>query len=305
MSARYARISQITDSLNRSKVALLLDWESRWAYRAALGLPDYRNESALVTEATAHYLPFWSRGIGVDVLSSDVDFSAYALVIAPKLFLLKPSVSSRLRQYVEAGGTLVLTHLGGLVNETGLCFTDGAPGDGLEELCGVFVDETDQLGNATGSVGVGTIKNNSLELSGAWRTTRVYSLAHLKGATPLAKYEDGWVKGRPSLTVKRTGNGATYFFLADYDAAGYECVYSAIIRSIGLVGACGNAGPLPRGVTAHLRCSATERYLVLLNFGISPIDVPLQGAWRDVESDVDVVKTASLAALGARVLVSR
>jgi beta-galactosidase len=234
-----------------------------------------------------------------------MDFSTYALVIAPKLFLLKPGVSTRLRQYVQAGGTLVLTHLGGLVNETGLCYTDGAPGDGLEELCGVFVDETDQLGAATESVRIGAVRNNSLGLDGAWRTTRVYSLGQLKGATALAEYEDGWVKGRPSLTVRRTGNGATYFFLADYDAAGYECVYAGIIRSIGLIGACGNAGPLPWGVTAQLRHSAMVKYLVLLNFGTSPVEVPLQGAWQDVESDLEVVKTAPLTALGACVLRSR
>jgi beta-galactosidase len=200
---------------------------------------------------------------------------------------------------------LVLTHLGGLVNETGLCFTDGAPGDGLEELCGVFVDETDQLGVATQPVRIGAVRNNSLGLGGAWCTTRVYSLGQLKGATPLAEYEDGWVKGLPALTVRRTGNGATYFFLANYDAAGYESVYAGIIRSVGLVGACGNAGPLPRGVTAQLRHGATARYLVLLNFGTSAAEVPLQGAWQDVESDVEVTETAPLAALGARVLMSR
>jgi hypothetical protein len=93
--------------------------------------------------------------------------------------------------------------------------------------------------------------------------------------------------------------------LADYDAAGYDRVYESIIRSIGLMGACGGAGRLPRGVTAQLRRSATARHLVLLNFGPSPVEVPLQGAWQDVESNVDVVKSAYLAAFGARVLMNR
>jgi len=304
LSARYARIGEITQSLNRSKVALLLDWENRWAYQTALGLPDYRDEYVLVNDAASHYLPFWSRGIGVDVLSSEADLSSYALVVAPKLLMLKPGVAERLRRYVETGGTLVFTHLGGLVNETGLCFDDGAPGAGLGELCGVFVDETDQLGKGE-SVGVGACAGNPLGLTGTWRTTRVYSLGMAETATTLAEYTDGWGKGRPALSVHRTGKGSTYFFFADFGADGYDRVYQAIIESCGLVGASGNSNALPYGVTAQVRHGATAKYLVLLNFSTEPAEVPLSGAWQDLESNLDVAGSASISALGARVLVSR
>jgi beta-galactosidase len=305
LSARYARIAGITSSLNRSRVALLLDWDSRWAYHAALGLPSHRHESALVSEAAAHYFPFWSRGIGVDVLSSEMDFGAYALVVAPKLFMLKPGVAARLQRYVGEGGTLVFTHLGGLVNETGLCFTDGAPGDGLEELCGVFVDETDQLVGESDSVGVGCVPANALDLHGGWRTGRSYSLGQLRGATAVAEYTDGWVAGHPALTVRRTGNGVTYCFLADFDAAGYEGAYASIIRATGLAGACGSLDPLPPGVTAQLRYGTDRNYLVLLNFGRTSAEVPVIGEWRDAESASDLAGAVMLPALGARVLVSR
>jgi len=302
LSARYARLAEITDTLNRSDVALLFDWESRWAYHAALGMPNYKHDWALTSEASAHYLPFWSRGIGVDVLSSDVDFSAYAVVIAPKLFLLKPGLSARLRQYVEAGGTLIFTHLGGLVNETGLCFTDGAPGDGLEQLCGVFVDETDELKAATESAGIRALAGNSLGIDGEWRAMRAYSLGLLKGATALAEYTEGWAKGRPALTVQATGKGATYFFLADFDEAGYDRVYAAIIRTRSLAGACGTSARLPPGVTAQLRYAATGKYLILLNFSTDLVEVPLRGLWQDVESGLKISTSVSLAAFGARVL---
>jgi beta-galactosidase len=305
LSARYAKLAELTGSLNRSDVALLSDWESRWAYAAALGLPHHRNDGALTTEATAHYLPLWSRGIGVDVLSSDVDFSSYALVIAPKLFLLKPGLAARLREYVQQGGTLVFTHLGGLVNETGLCFTDGAPGAGLEQLCGVFVDETDELKSPVESLGVRAVAGNPLGIEGEWRTTRVVSLAVLKGATVLAEYAEGWPKGAPALTVQQTGKGATYLFLADLDPAGYDRAYAAILRSIGLGGVSESGGPLPPGVTAQRRVGSKGDYLFLLNFSEAQADVSVKGSWRDMESGVEASGPISLAPLGARVLVSR
>jgi len=112
-------------------------------------------------------------------------------------------------------------------------------------------------------------------------------------------------KGRPALTVQRTGKGATYFFLADFDPAGYERAYASIIGSSRLVGACGTSNPLPPGVTAQLRHGATAKYLLLLNFSTAPAEVSLKGVWQDVDSGIEVVETASVMALGARVLLSR
>ena len=304
LSARYARLSEITNSLNPSRVALLLDWEARWAYHSALGMPDFRNDCALTNEAVAHYLPFWSRGICVDVISSDVDFSGYAVVIAPKLFMLKPGLSARLQEYVRNGGTLVFTHFGGLVNETGLCFMDGAPGDGLESLCGVFVDESDELTRTTTSIGITAVAGNELGVSGNWRTTTVYSVGLLRGAATLAQYSEGWAKGSPALTAHPLGKGVTYFFLADFDPAGYDTVYAAIIRSKGLAGATGTSDVLPSGVTAQLRVNATNQYLFLLNFSPAEAEVSISGEWRDVESRTSVHSPASLGPFAARVLIN-
>jgi hypothetical protein len=105
--------------------------------------------------------------------------------------------------------------------------------------------------------------------------------------------------------MQRTGKGATYFFLADFDAGGYERAYASLIRSCQLVGVCGTSDPLPTGVTAQLRHGSMTQYLVLLNFGTAPAEVPLSGVWQDMESKLKMGKTASLKPLSARVLTSR
>ena len=52
------------------------------------------------------------------------------------LFMLKPGVAERLEAFVKGGGTLVLTYLSAIVNETELVFRGGWPGGGLRKVVG-------------------------------------------------------------------------------------------------------------------------------------------------------------------------
>lgn len=72
--------------------------------------------------------PLGRRPFLLDVIESLSDFSRYRLVVAPMLFMLKPGLAERLRAFVEKGGTLVLSHLSGWVNETNLVSRGGLPG---------------------------------------------------------------------------------------------------------------------------------------------------------------------------------
>ena len=78
----------------------------------------------------------------IESLSS---FDRYRLVVAPMLFMLKPGVGERLVAFVKGGGTLVLTYLSGIVNETNIVFRGGWPGGGLREAAGIWAEEIDSL----------------------------------------------------------------------------------------------------------------------------------------------------------------
>ena len=77
-------------------VAIIYDWENRWAIDDLQGLGRDRRNYA--ETCISHYQPFWTRGIPVDVIPEWADFTAYKLVVAPMLYMLQPGVAERLKR---------------------------------------------------------------------------------------------------------------------------------------------------------------------------------------------------------------
>ena len=303
LSRRYERAKAVIGSLNRAEVAVLFGWESRWAYRAARGLPQ-NNGDMLVKHAVAQYRAFWKRGMTVDVLAERHAFSGYRLVVVPRAYLIAPGLAERLRAYVEGGGWVVITALTGMVTETNLCWTDGCPGDGLGALAGVWMEEVGER-PAAAPWRVSAVEGNALGLGGKFEVPGIFSHTHLRGATALLSYADGWLEGAPVLTVNAVGAGRVYYLAADLDAKGTDRVYAAIAKARGLNGVCAGNEALPAGVTWQMRVADDGRQFgFALNFSAEARSVRLEnGGWRDLETGEAVQNGAmELAAWEAKVL---
>ena len=92
----------------RPDVAIIYDWENAWAMNDAQG--PRRGDKGYLDACKRHYRAFWDRGIPVDIIDMDQDFSPYKLLIAPMLYMVRPGVDERIADFVEAGGTLVTTY---------------------------------------------------------------------------------------------------------------------------------------------------------------------------------------------------
>ncbi|CAN5828105.1 beta-galactosidase [soil metagenome] len=298
LSQREQKLDGILGSLNHARVGLLLDWESRWAYRSSSGMPF---PDTLIDHAAAQYLPFWRRGVTVDVLASHHDFSSYDLLLLPRLYLLKPGFADRLREYVNQGGIVVMTALTGMVNDTNLCWTDGCPGDGLEALAGVWLEEVDILEN-TETQQITAAPGNSLGLSGSWSTGTVCPTLKLRTATPLLHYSSGWKAGTPAATVNQSGQGCVYFLGADLNEDTADSLYSAIIRDLKLPTFLADQSPLPPGVTAQCRIKDRLPYWFLLNFSDSPRQITVPPHALDAETQQPTNALLTLSPWEARVL---
>ena len=292
-----AKLDDVIGTTTRPEAAILYDWENRWAIEHAAGPRKERKDYPQT--CVRHYQPFWSRGIPVDVLDMDCDFSGYKVLIAPMLYMVREGVGERIRAFVEAGGTFVTTYLSGIADASDLCFLGGWPGP-LREVCGVWAEEIDALYDDEAN-SVVPVQDNALGLSGAYKAEVFCDRIHAEGAEVLATYGGEFYAGEPAVTVNAFGRGRAYYIASRNDERFLNDFYAAVAEQAGLKRVL--ASDLPHGVTAQVRGDGERKFIFLLNFSGSPAVVDLAGrSLRDVVSGRACGATVELAGFDARVL---
>lgn len=241
------------------EVALIFDWENRWALEDAQGP---RQEKKYEETCYRHYYPFWSRGIPVDVINAESDFSRYRLLVAPMLYMVRPGVAERISQFVAAGGTLVATYWSGIVDENDRCFLGGFPGP-LRKVLGIWSEEIDALYDGEVNY-VAMTAGNSLGLNGEYKAQEFCDLVHLETAQMLGAYQKDFYAGRPAVTVNRYGKGEAYYLASNNEDRFFEKFYASLIDKAKIKRVL--PVELPTGVTAQLRTDGIRDFVFLLNF---------------------------------------
>ena len=288
----------VLGATTKSEVGIIADWESCWHLQVANG-PIGAVKGDASTNGLPHYLPYWRRGINVDILNGDSELDGYKVVIAPALFMLRDGFAERVEKFVEAGGTFIATWLTGIVNETGLCFRGGYPGT-LRKVLGIWAEETDYLyedetneamfadGNYLGATGRSTLKT-------------VCDVVHLEGAEAVATYGHDFYAGTPVITRNVFGKGQAIYIAAHGDDAFYDSVHGALAERLGLRRALTSA--LPYGVTASVREKDGNEFVFVQNFASEPKTVDLGAVKRkDLLSGDEVSGETVIPAYGTLVL---
>ncbi len=249
------KLAPVVGSVVRSEVAVIYDWENRWAIDGDVTPAGKRDYEETCKE---HYGWFWRQGIATDVIDMDVDLDRYRVVVAPMLFLLKPHTAKRLDEFVSRGGTLVMTYWSGLVDETDRCFLGDRPlaatlGIRVEETDATFDDEPNSLVPKPGTPG----------LSGEYAARQLLDIVHLEGAEALATYGRDFYAGTPALTRNRRGAGQAFYITSRNDERFHRDFYGWLARDLGLSRAV--PGELPEGVSACVRHGDGVDFVFVLN----------------------------------------
>lgn len=299
--AKLERIREVAGSLIRPEAAVLYDWESAWALHNTKGFGEHAGnvtEQSLRGTVFSHYRALWAHSVPLSVLESACDFSGYKLLVAPMLFMMKPGVMERLVQFVEEGGTLVMTYLSAYVDENNLCFYGGNPGGKiLRELFGIWNEDIDFFEPET---------KQTLRLSGAplggkteFEVLRRCEYLHAEGAQVLGVYGREFYAGSPALTVNFRGKGMAYYIGADTGADFLEAFYGKLLGDCAIAPVLPD---LPPAVKAARREKDGSAYYFVQNLSDETQCVRLPFAMTDLWNDAPASGELLLPPAGSAVL---
>jgi beta-galactosidase len=246
-----------------SSVALLNSYPSRWSLEAQRQHASFDYVEHLVH----HYRSFARRNVAVDIVAPTAPLGGYRVVVAPALTILDEGDGERLRDFVEAGGHLVLTIRTGVKDADNALLPSRPPGP-LAECAGVEVEDYYALLEPLAVEGDGLGGQASI-----WAERVVI----LDPATVrvLARFGAGdeWLAGRPAITVRTIGKGRVYYVAAYLDAGVLQVLTDLVLSTA-------DVAPLvaaPPDVEARARLSTNgDEVLILVNHGplARSVDLP-------------------------------
>ena len=201
LGEELARLGDIVPgSVNEAQVGIVFDWDNYWALEYTSG-PSV--DLTYVKHIHEYYQYFYNRNIPVNMIPYDADFGKYKMIVAPVLYMVKEGMAQALESFVEQGGTLVLTYMSGIVDQSDNVHLGGYPGP-LRKLAGIWAEEIDALAPEQ--------SNEVVMTSGeTYRCGLVCDLMHPEGAESLGTYGEDFYRGMPAVTRNRFGKGQVYY----------------------------------------------------------------------------------------------
>jgi beta-galactosidase len=270
---------------------MLNDYNSRWSIQWQPHHHDFR----YVTHFHHYYRPLAARNIPVDILSADAALDGYKLVIAPALLMVDEGRTTRLKEFVRLGGSLVLTIRCGMKDSANALVPTRQPGL-LTDLAGAEVEEYYAL-------------LDPIPVQGDWfaGTSQLWAerLHVLQGDTEVvARYgaANGWLDGQAAVTVHPYGQGCVYMVGAYLDEAAQQALLDRIVASAGVKPAL----EVPTGVEVCRRTSAQgDEVLIVINHERTEVQVQLPWPALEHLSGQVVMSELQLAPYGVAVLTRR
>lgn len=253
----FSEVRQFEAALSaplKAEAAILYDYDSLASFRIQ------RQSLLLDTEREMKRLHgiLCRRGVGVDVIPASRDFSAYKLVIVPNMAVTDPEFAARLKDYVAAGGTALVTFRTAVKDRNNnLVFGKSLPVD-LNDLLGLYVEETESVQEL-----------DSIPIAGEYGTGRAGVFRDMivpEGAQVLWRYDDEFYRRYAAITRCNYGRGAAYYLGTVPDPSVLDTLFDEVMSRASI-----ERLDLPKGVECVVRGEGSERVRILMNHNSYPV----------------------------------
>ncbi|GAA4041392.1 beta-galactosidase [Streptomyces shaanxiensis] len=207
-----------------ARTALLFDWDSWWALEISDGPSRLVKYQEVVH---AYYRAAREAGADLDVVPVTADLTAYDVVLAPVLHMVKGNLAGRLEAVAARGGTVLTTFLSGRVDEHDRAFLADVPGP-FGPLMGVRVNEWDSRPRDV----VQPVQLGELTCE----ARLVFEIVLPCGAETVGTYGADFYAGTPAVTRHAYGQGEGWYVATALDQPGVDRVVRRILARHDLLG---------------------------------------------------------------------
>lgn len=262
-------LSEVAGTTTKSEAAVIFDWDNRWALDGSEGP---RNKDLHYQECVEKsYRALRRQGLNVDVIDQKCSLAPYRFVAAPMQYLFHEGFAEKVREFVEKGGTFVLTYWSGVVDENDLCFLGGTP-HGLMDVFGLRSEEIDSLYDEEENLLCRT-DGTPDGMKDSYVCRYLCQLVKPADARTLMTYGRDFYAGTPALLENDFGEGKAYYVCADAEQAFYDDFYERLTKEAGI-------SPIlpieiPDGVEVTSRSGENADYIFFQNFNRRDMKVQL------------------------------
>ncbi|MFV0342512.1 MAG: beta-galactosidase [Anaerocolumna sp.] len=269
LGSDLVKIQEILGSGTEAEVAIVYDWENKWAMEDAQGP---RQIGVNYKESVQKfYESFYKLGMNVDFVDMECEIDKYKVLAVPMLYMFREGFENKMRTFVENGGTLIMTYWSGIVDENDRTFLGGTP-YGIRDVLGLRFEEIDSLYENESNEMVpvmGTILDKKYSCS------KLCELVKVDGATVLMTYGRDFYKGRPVLTRNEYKSGEAYYIGADGEQAFFDDLVTKIVDQKKLYKSINFE--IPYGVAVSERTKNNSKYVFIQNYNEYEVTVDITG----------------------------
>jgi beta-galactosidase len=250
-------LSELLGSRVGNRVAIIWDWESNWALEL-----DWRPSEDLSTrrQTEKFYSRLWLDGVGVDFVHPSADLSSYDLVIAPGTYLITEASAENLSEWVDGGGTLVVSYFTGIVDEYDAVPAGASPGY-LRGLLGLRIPEYRPLR-----------ADEEVELTDGTRGRIWTDDIEVDDAEVVVGFVDGPSAGGAAVTRRAHGRGSAWYLSTEFDLDDLSTVLAGAYRDAGVAPEDGDGS-----VETVVRHGDDAAYVIRINHGDDDVSLPDDG----------------------------